>query len=824
MLHHSLQVLIDLIKSIPQIQQKTDLWHEHRKKIITATDVSTIMNCNPFQELNELFRVKCSLDTSKPHQSDAVNWGNIYEPIAKQLLKARIHHQIVEVIDLGLGTHPEYDYIGASPDGLLITCDDNQWQLWLIEIKCPYKRKISDKIPYDYWLQIQTQLFVWTNLMKRYNLRINGCIYCDNYFDNEYVTNNIHKYYEQYITYNDEFYLSHILPEIQRFKRVIDLTTNSVKERPNKRQKGSLSIDKVFTEYLVTDVINAQKRYGHFVNNELLLDWLDLYGDQKGIQRDQNTDKFIEFTHHLHLELKTKIFNYLISQSKGNNIDIFETDHINTISMEYPRKNVNSLCYRSLVRTYTSLLKNIPIILNAVLYNPNERKIGHFDVIIKSKYLRQLFPQAYIKIMNADLTYDGDTYTFIQIKYVHLKLCAKNTYVLNSSHGHKEYKMEQIHLHKVLEAYDNIPFANYSFISGHHSSFISKRVTYENFNILDSIGLVSPTIRDKKIADDMGKYMKFLNLLRDSGRQWSIDPPSRIELYPNMKNTYDYPWGTYKTQLSNKNKELTLMWNIGTKERNKLDGNLSWDQFDVNKLHYNQHYRNIISNMIRSNMTSQMINIDKPRLDRAKIEFYLDFEFVNHLSDLSDFPICRPVKYIYMIGCICVNHTENNITYHNYLINRLNKEQEQIMLQNWLQDLIVDNQNDHEVTIFHWGNAERSQIESYLNKIITLDDKFNLHVIDLCEMFKTYEIALPNCLSYGLKDVAKSLYKLNVISTTWTTKITGDSTITSIMRAEQECKVGPYTRLCDVPLMKDIMQYNYVDCETLREIVAYLRE
>jgi putative phage-type endonuclease len=812
-------VLVNQIKSIPQIQQRTDLWYDHRKKIVTATDVAVILNCNPFQKLNELYRTKCSPEVVEQSHSLALDWGNMYEPVAKKLLRTR-NQQVVDLIDLGLGVHPQYDYIGASPDGLVIIQKDDQWELWLLEIKCPYKRQITNKIPYDYWLQIQTQLYVWTDLMKQYNLPLSGCIYCDNYFDREYSSNGIHTYYEQYVLYDEGHYLSCILPEIRHFKQLIDRQQEI--ERPFKRQKSVFSIEKVFLDYMTTNVIDTQKHYRHFVNNDLLLDWLDLYGDQHGIQRDATSENSKEFSGTLYRDLKTKIENYLITGSKYKCIDISHVD-ITCDFLEYPQKNMCSLCYEALVQTREHLEKQTPIILNGVLYNPTNKKLGHFDIIIKNKCLKTLFPKAYEKIINATLPYDGNSYTFIQIKYIHLKLCTKNTYVLNGSSGHKEYKMEQIHLHKVLDAYEDVSFSNYSFILGHYASFTSKKTTYDNFNTLDSMGLVSPTTRDKKFVEDMEKYEKFMKLLQTDGSRWVIDPPSRIELYPNMKNKCDYPWSTYKTQLAHKNKELTLLWNIGPKERSNIGGPLRWDQLDVTKLHFNDHYQNIISNMIQSNLNDTMINLSKPRPDVNQIEFYLDFEFVNHISDLSAFPVSRPVKYIYMIGCICVNNVTNTMTYHNYLINRLNKEQEQIMLQNWLQDVINDNQGSHEINIFHWGNAERCQIGSYLNKSLILDEQFNLHMVDLCEMFKIYEVALPNCMSYCLKDVAKSLYEQRLIPTTWTTKIKGDTTIASIMAAEKECQVGHYARLCDVPTMRDIIQYNYVDCETLREIVTYVR-
>ena len=91
------------------IQQLTEEWFNIRKTIITATDVASIQGCNIFQSERELFIKK--LSTVKL-DNDAVNWGNLFEPIAKnfyEFLKKE------KCYDLGLVIHEKYHFIGASP-------------------------------------------------------------------------------------------------------------------------------------------------------------------------------------------------------------------------------------------------------------------------------------------------------------------------------------------------------------------------------------------------------------------------------------------------------------------------------------------------------------------------------------------------------------------------------------------------------------------------------------------------------------------------------------------------------------------------------------
>lgn len=798
-----LSELLDKVNSIPQIKQKTNEWYSTRQTIITATDVSSIFNCNPFNTVQSLYHDKTSRGYEEK-ETPATRWGTHYEPIAKQQLKDR-DHSILTIIELGLGCHSQYSHIGASPDGLIVTEDG---QLWLVEIKCPYRREITQTVPYYYWLQIQTQLFVWSDLLKQQGLILKGCLYCDNQFENDHLR----QHFEQQIKFDETFFCVTILPEINHFNTLIYGS-----ERPAKRAR-MLTPDSDYITFLKQAHTHTQKQYRNFINHDLLLDWFNLYG------KSQDMDSRYEVTGGRgdRSSLLDKVIEYLRSFKETIDCSLGTRNNAHDTWLDFAYQKKIGLSRVSLLRTYQSLSTGHPIICNATIYDPINNRLGHYDIIIKNSALKIVFPTTTGKITFARLGDDPDAYTFIQIKYCHLKLCNNNTYVLNSSKGHKEFKMEQIHLHQVLEnlVIKGTPkFAPYSFVLGCYSSYFSKGITYENFNSLNSLGIVVPHGYDRKYLQQVDQCSCFLSRLWTEGHRWSIDPPDQPELYPNMKNRSDTPWRTYKTQLAYKNKELTLLWNLGPTERAKLKDVTRWDQLKVEQLKWNRHYRQIITNMLSSNVSGKLINLEKVHVNRKPIEFYVDFEFVNQHSDLSQFPICRPIKYIYMIGCLHVNHNTGQTVFRNYMVNRLNKEQEQQMIPQWIRDMLVDNQENTEINIYHWGNAEKSQIESYLQQH-PLKTKINLHMNDLCELFKTHAVTLPNCWSYNLKDVSKSLHQLGIIKTIWTTKIMGDDTITSILNAEQECQKGTYPRLCDVPAMHDILQYNYVDCKVLEEIVG----
>jgi hypothetical protein len=55
--------------------------------------------------------------------------------------------------------------------------------------------------------------------------------------------------------------------------------------------------------------------------------------------------------------------------------------------------------------------------------------------------------------------------------------------------------------------------------------------------------------------------------VKNVGHTWSINPPSRIELYPNMC-VDSGKWNYEKEKISNDIGEITNVWYVGVKQRN----------------------------------------------------------------------------------------------------------------------------------------------------------------------------------------------------------------------------------------------------------------
>lgn len=137
---------------IPKIEQKSEAWYSFRHNMISASDFGAALNNCKFGSQKELIIKKC--EDYKVHsnvgQIEPFTWGIKYEPVACEIYSTRTN---VKVYDFGVLQHPRYDFIGASPDGI------SELGI-MLELKCPYKRKIDGKIVEQYYLQIQGQLEV----------------------------------------------------------------------------------------------------------------------------------------------------------------------------------------------------------------------------------------------------------------------------------------------------------------------------------------------------------------------------------------------------------------------------------------------------------------------------------------------------------------------------------------------------------------------------------------------------------------------------------------------------------------------------------------
>lgn len=133
------------------VKQRSKKWQTSRKEKITASKVAAIIGHNEKCTREEAFNVE--VGRTPPFKGNQYTaHGITYEPVA-----IRRYMEVMKKIGLkfGLIPHPDYDYVGGSPD--LITLDGI-----VVEVKCPYSRKqeridavSNGEVPRMYMPQIQ---------------------------------------------------------------------------------------------------------------------------------------------------------------------------------------------------------------------------------------------------------------------------------------------------------------------------------------------------------------------------------------------------------------------------------------------------------------------------------------------------------------------------------------------------------------------------------------------------------------------------------------------------------------------------------------------
>lgn len=136
---------------LPKTEQRSTEWYEMRKNLITASDFAQALGEGKFGTQKQLFQKKCGYEKDTfDNNAPALKWGVKYESVAIDIYSLK---NKVIMHEFGLLPHPTQKWFGASPDSIT--------ELGImVEIKCPWRRKITGEIPKQYMYQIQGQLDV----------------------------------------------------------------------------------------------------------------------------------------------------------------------------------------------------------------------------------------------------------------------------------------------------------------------------------------------------------------------------------------------------------------------------------------------------------------------------------------------------------------------------------------------------------------------------------------------------------------------------------------------------------------------------------------
>lgn len=140
-------------------------WLRYRRQGIGGSDVASLIGINKWKSPTELWMEKTGQSNEPQTESEAVQWGNIMEPVLRNHFAEVTKKPVAEV--KAILQHKDYSFMLANVDGVTI---DDAGNPAILEIKTAgeYKRADWDGgVPAYYETQIQHYLAV-TGVQKAY--------------------------------------------------------------------------------------------------------------------------------------------------------------------------------------------------------------------------------------------------------------------------------------------------------------------------------------------------------------------------------------------------------------------------------------------------------------------------------------------------------------------------------------------------------------------------------------------------------------------------------------------------------------------------------
>jgi putative phage-type endonuclease len=600
--------------------QKSQEWFNKRAYLLTATNISSVLDCNIYKSKYELMLSKISnVHVVNSVFTPATQWGNQFESIA---LKFYEFYKKANVYSIGLVSHSKYSWLGASPDGLL-KCGK------LLEIKCPFSRESNGKIPFQYWIQIQIQLEV-CNLdecdyleckfykyenkeeydaddsdsllkgeiqpnpleilenkenaiyYKLENIMLKTVVRDKLWFSTNFKC--IQKFYMDMMYYKQieienvgkgicEFNKS--LQTTKRNRNIYQVTTGNRDIKRRRKAPLSQFIDKfelpTITNWKYWVSATAIRNY---VIDDPMVDWLEYH---------KNDWLYLGLNTHKKNHNKPPTFEKYIMKSGIQ----FETDTIQTLTEKFTDEVVSIGKYET-VKSHTKFLetlyhiqKGTPIIYQGVLHDYSKKIFGMPDLLVRSDYLNKIFNKPVIK------PHKKWHYRVVEIKMSTLVLCADGIHLRNSKTV-QTFK-SQLYMYNIILGTIQNYTPSKSYVLGKKWQYTNQKIFHSGTSF-DRPAIVNFKNRDNETRKKVSDAIKWVRKMRLNGKGWQVLPPTVSQLRPNMC-VVNNKWQHVKKDIATRQNDITQLWMCGHKNRKFADVN------------------NVINWRTHPNLTSEMLGI-----------------------------------------------------------------------------------------------------------------------------------------------------------------------------------------------------------------------
>lgn len=452
-------------------------------------------------------------------------------------------------------------------------------------------------------------------------------------------------------------------------------------------------------------------------------------------------------------------------------------------------------------KTLKLMKEQVPVIHSGVVCSDTHELFGIPDLLVRSDILKYIIDTKPPMDFTTQSTQTHMLYVVVDIKAAMLPLSADGIHVTNGG-MFRAYKSQLLTYLDCLNEMQNTKYTK-AYLLGKGWKTTKSKVS----NPFSTLGTVDYSSKDITSKVEQQPALDWVRMCKANVDKWDLSstPLPHPLLYPNMKNKYDFKFSDQKRKLASKIKDVTMLWNIGTKEREKLHklGEYSWDIVSSSGL------KTVFKNPLKIKKISRMVKVNRgdssflpkklssdPLLMPVKTEYYIDFETIP--SIVSGQP-----EFVFMIG---IGKLKNRKwSFETLVADSLTEDSEKHILFQ-LQDIVGDNR------CIHWGNAEKRIWDTSKQKY----NLKNIEWVDLLQLFSTQSIAIQGAFDYGLKSIAKAMKELEYIKQGWDTCCqSGDAA--GIIASEY------YSGTSGSQSMGDLKEYNKVDVVVMYQILKYLR-
>lgn len=574
--------------------------------------------------------------------------------------------------------------------------------------------------------------------------------------------------------------------------------------------------------------ISATKTKNYMINDHLS-DWLKMYYRDNsvglkqtgGLQYNESKqDDFASFIRTRGIEFEESIVDY-IHRTKVPVISVSDCITDETVR-----------------RTKELMHQGVPVIHSAPVKNSKQRTQGIIDLLVRSDYLDQIVNESPLTEKEAKTPASklGQDYHYVvvDVKFSTLPLRADGKHLLNSA-NYPAYKAQTwIYTQAIGHIQGFTP--RYAFILGRRYRYTSKGIVNQSLYSLDKLGTIDYQGIDFEYVERTKKAIAWWRQVKQHGEKWSIDPPSRTELYPNMC-VESYELNPVKKQIANDIGEITNIWYCGVKQRKNAfsHGIETWKDPRCTS-------QTLGMGGVRGPVIDAILDINRQNVDKirpAKIpnkyewrvegnEMFIDFEtLIDVFSPLENTPLQEKTEMIFMIGAWYKEGQQWK--YRSFIANSTHPNEE-FRVMNEFAEFVASNGyprlwNWHAESSI-WKRAENRQYDRAISNndynmqtVIQNSWEVGSYWVDMAKLFRETPIVIKDCFNFSLKNIVNAMNKHGLVPTKMESNC--QSGMDAAINAWKTYQNGENS---SSPVLKDIEKYNTFDVESLYDILTYLRK